>query len=450
MTATRHLRGAGAAIDAHGANASGAHAPPAAAPSPPTSRTESPGGWRRRRTIGRRSSPRRRHLLARYRRHGQKVPARWDVPRDDHAPASPSPRTKTQAVRAVSRVDVRLLRDALRYVTAWACVPRRLRRWRRAIRIASKMNLRSDPAPGLMEAMCRPPHFRRRRGGWSTAHWKGGQRRWMCGDEDGPAAVISFGTCGELRRRSPRLLRALGSGVTARSMVRTAQSDAAHRPVIRATSSTLASLLGRANRLSPVDADRVAAMIEAPRAQYEAMQGALFARRRPCAGWVATGSAARPAPIERASGRTRSCWPDVGTATGARLGPDPRKPPNSPPRTLRAAVAAEILRAVGRDSRSRRGGVQLRRRHQRSPATARVTCWRTGGDKPAVSGAGQEARAVDHQSGNRSSCSTTSGSSASPKRARQFARLSRCYADHAIGAVTDLADIVARRVAALR
>lgn len=98
--------------------------------------------------------------------------------------------------------------------------------------------------------------------------------------------------------------------------------------------------------LSPADADRVAALIEERPGPTEAMR-AMFAERRPCAGWVATeiGSLV----LRRSDGvgshavvhgqvwRTATSCGSAPTIEAAQLAAED---------ALRA-VAAEILRAVG-------------------------------------------------------------------------------------------------------
>ena len=98
--------------------------------------------------------------------------------------------------------------------------------------------------------------------------------------------------------------------------------------------------------LSPVDADRVAALIEERPGPTEAMR-ALFAERRPCAGWVATEIGALV--LRRSSGVGSHAvvhgltW---STATAHGSAPTLEAAQLAAEDALRA-VAAEILRAVG-------------------------------------------------------------------------------------------------------
>ena len=123
--------------------------------------------------------------------------------------------------------------------------------------------------------------------------------------------------------------------------------DAAHRPCDPRDQLDAGVLSSDAPIvLSPVDADRVAAMIEERPGPTEAMR-ALFAERRPCAGWVATEIGALV--LRRSSGVGSHAvvhgltW---STATAHGSAPTLEAAQLAAEDALRA-VAAEILRAVG-------------------------------------------------------------------------------------------------------
>ena len=123
--------------------------------------------------------------------------------------------------------------------------------------------------------------------------------------------------------------------------------DAAHRPCDPRDQLDAGVLSSDAPIvLSPVDADRVAAMIEERPGPTEAMR-ALFAERRPCAGWVATEIGALV--LRRSSGVGSHAvvhgltW---STATAHGSAPTLEAAQLAAEDALRA-IAAEILRAVG-------------------------------------------------------------------------------------------------------
>ena len=147
-----------------------------------------------------------------YRHGGGKVPPDWeDVPRDDHALRVAIAADKARAVEAVGRVDVRLLRDALRYVTAWGCVPGGSEEWKARNQDRVEDELRAAIRRGLDggDVPARPTSDEARR--LVDALEEAAQRRWMCNDEDGPAAVALLrrlaADCDAARAA---LLRALG------------------------------------------------------------------------------------------------------------------------------------------------------------------------------------------------------------------------------------------------
>ena len=147
-----------------------------------------------------------------YRHGGGKVPPDWeDVPRDDHALRVAIAADRARAVEAVGRVDVRLLRDALRYVTAWGCVPGGSEEWKARNQDRVEDELRAAIRRGLDggDVPARPTSDEARR--LVDALEEAAQRRWMCNDEDGPAAVALLrrlaADCDAARAA---LLRALG------------------------------------------------------------------------------------------------------------------------------------------------------------------------------------------------------------------------------------------------
>ena len=103
--------------------------------------------------------------------------------------------------------------------------------------------------------------------------------------------------------------------------------------------------------LSPADADRVAALIEERPGPTEAMR-ALFAERRPCAGWEGEDGGPWRLMVDNAIVITgldpeRGAWFDIEIGP---IGPVPAASPDAAKilaEDALRAIAAEILRAVG-------------------------------------------------------------------------------------------------------